>query len=72
MKVDLAIYSHVLGISRWCKSVGLILSNKLDLISCAIKDGFINPVIQTGSLTNGITVGHQYIISTVKIGLYKL
>ena len=37
-------YSYVLGIFRKCKSVGLIISNKLDFISCADKDGFVNPV----------------------------
>ena len=26
VKADLAIYSYVLGIFRWCKSVGLIIS----------------------------------------------
>ena len=37
VKADLAIYSYVLGTF---KSVGLIISNKLDFISCADKDGF--------------------------------
>ena len=40
MKTDLAIYSYVLGIFIWCKSVGLVISNKLDFNSCAVRDGF--------------------------------
>ena len=40
LKANLAIYSYVLGISRYCKSVGLIISNKLGFISYAIRDGF--------------------------------
>ena len=37
MKADLAIYSYVLDIF---KSVGFIISNKMDFIFCADKDGF--------------------------------
>ena len=40
MKADLAINSYVLGISRQCKSAGLVISNKLDFRSCAVRDGF--------------------------------
>ena len=40
MKIDLIIYSHVFGISRQYKSVGLMFSNKLDFNSCVMWDGF--------------------------------
>ena len=40
MKADLAIYTYMLGISTQCKSVSLKISNKLDCISCAVRDGF--------------------------------
>ena len=36
----LASYSYVSGISRECKSVSLIVSNKLDFNPCAIWDSF--------------------------------
>ena len=40
MKADLAIFSHVLGMSGQCLSVALMLGNKMDLSSCAIWTGF--------------------------------
>ena len=44
MKADLAIYSHILGVSGHCWSVTLMLCYKMDFSSCAIKDSFGNPV----------------------------
>ena len=40
VKADLAIYSHVFDVQGYCKSVGLMFSNKLDINSCAVRDGF--------------------------------
>ena len=37
-KADLAIYSHMLGVSEYCYSAALMLSYKLDFSSCAIRD----------------------------------
>ena len=35
VKVDLAIYSHIVDVSEQCMSVSLILGFKLDFSSCA-------------------------------------
>ena len=40
VKAALVIFSYLLGIFMQCKSVGLIISYKLDFISCADRDGF--------------------------------
>ena len=40
MKVDLAMYSYTVDVSRQCMSVSLILGCKLDFSSCAIRAGF--------------------------------
>ena len=40
VKVDPAIYSHVLDVSGWRMSVSLMLGIKLDFSSCANWDGF--------------------------------
>ena len=40
MKADLVIYSYVLGIFK-----GVQEYNKLDFISCADMDSFVNPII---------------------------
>ena len=37
VKADLAIYTHVFGVPE---SVALMLSHKMDLTCCAIRDGF--------------------------------
>ena len=44
MKADLAIYSHVLGVSGQYKSVGLMFSYELNFSTCVILDGFANPI----------------------------
>ena len=44
MKADLAIYSYVVGASRRCMSVSLILGFNLDLCSCDNLVSFVNPV----------------------------
>ena len=48
VKVDSAIYSHVLDVSGCCKSVSLILFIKLDFNFCMNWDNFCksNPVIE--------------------------
>ena len=40
MKVDLAIYNHVLGVPGQYESVALMLSHKMDFNCCANRDGF--------------------------------
>ena len=40
MKVDLAIYTHVLGVPGKYESVALMLSHKMDFNCCANRDGF--------------------------------
>ena len=40
VKVDLAIYTHMLGVPGQYKSVALMLGYKLDFSCCANKDGF--------------------------------
>ena len=40
VKVDLAIYTHVLGVPGQYESVALMLSHKMDFSCCANRDGF--------------------------------
>ena len=46
MKADLqlAIYTHVLGVPGQYESVALMLSHKMDFNCCAHRDSFANPV----------------------------
>ena len=40
VKADLAIYSHVLGMSAQCWSVAILVSYKLNFTSCVVQDSF--------------------------------
>ena len=40
MKVDVAIYTHVLGVPGQYESVALMLNHKMNFNCCANRDGF--------------------------------
>ena len=64
VKADLAIYGYVLGTF---KSVGLIISNKLDFISMPLGTVFVNPV--TIIEKRGTKVGRKCIHLSLPLAL---